>query len=100
MNSYLAVVLAIIPLLVTAQQIIRVETKTGDVEDASMILGTIDIQIHGGALHSCDIIELDVESVGGFGQGQIDVFTGSQLQECGNFTVPNGNVSKLVLSHK
>lgn len=100
MNSFLAVALALVPLLVTAQHIVRLETKTGDVEDAGMLLGSIDIQINAGALQACDIKELDVESVGGFGQGDIDVFTGPDLQECGNFTVPGGNVSKLVLSHK
>ena len=86
--------------MITCQNVVRLETKTGDQVDAGMLLGTIDVEIITLDSTSCKIEELEANTFGGFEQGFINIFTGSELKDCENFFVPEGNVTTLILSHK
>ena len=86
--------------LAACQNVVRIETKTGDQVDAGMLHGTIDIEIKTIDSTSCVIEELESNTFGGFEQGFINFFMGSELKGCENFFVPEGNVTSLVLSHK
>ena len=90
----------LLPALANCQHIVRIETKTGDQVDAGMLRGTIDIEIETINSTSCKIEELESNTFGGFEQGFINVFTGSELEDCENFLVPESTITNLILSHK
>ena len=88
------------PLLAFAGDIIRIETKTADVENAGMTLaGKISMEILMTDSSYCRINDLTADGVT-FSKGKTDVFEHGELQNCANFTSPGSVVARLSLYHQ
>lgn len=99
MKSLLFCTIAVLPFLAYGQMIVRLETKTADVEDAGMLIGgSISLEMLMADATFCRIQELSSDGFN-FQQGKIDVFVGADLGGCANFTAPGGEISRVTLSH-
>ncbi len=75
-----------------------IETKTSALNiSAGMNFGTINIDIFT-PFSFCSIEDLGTEG-NDFIIGAVDTFEDDELQGCANFTVPDKDISQLVLSH-
>lgn len=78
--------------------ITSIEVKTADVSHAGMTLGSVDLEIITPEFKVCMIENLDSED-DDFSAGDINEFTGSQLQDCLEFPIPGGQVALLRVIH-
>ncbi|TRY69040.1 hypothetical protein TCAL_16482 [Tigriopus californicus] len=96
--NYILVSLACGSLSQEVPVITAIEVKTADVSHAGMTLGSIDLELITPEFTICLIENLDSEN-DDFSAGDINEFTGSQLQECLDFPIPGGQVALLRVTH-
>ena len=99
MNLQIALICCLLFHLTTAQHIVRVETKTADADGAQMNFAQVNLRIFAKNLvDSCLIENLDSDG-NNFQKGELDVFTGRDLQGCDHFNTPNRTVNRIQISH-
>ena len=95
----LFVLCSLLSSLASGQHIVRVETKTANADGAQMNFAQINLRIFAKNLVDSCLIE-NLDSAGNnFQQGELDVFTGIDLQGCDHFHTPNRTVNRIQISH-
>ena len=98
MKLGLALLLIISPLSVMSGALIEVQCRTKNVGDAEMNGGQISFDICG-PNGCCSIDNIDDPNIDNWERGYIDAFTGTELQECNGFDIPDGGLSSFTISH-
>ena len=94
------ILLSLLPLASLAGEIIRIETKTADVDDAGMTLaGSISIELLMTDSTFCRINNLQADGIT-FSRGKIDTFVNETLQNCQGFVAPGSTLPRLSLYHQ
>ena len=94
----LALLLLMSPLSVMSGKLVELQCKTQFVPHADMINGHLNFNICGTS-GCCFIDEINDPNIHNWQQGALDSFTGTELQECNGFDIPDGGLSSFTISH-
>ena len=83
----------------SSQNVMRITTKTADIDGADMTLATVDVEMMNKEFLLCFIDDLDNLFSNDFKQGAIDTFEGRSLQECNNIPLVDNELPYLRITH-